>query len=105
MALPGVVAFTPCYCVLSPILVGPGFIRMLCFNSLSRGMPERDPDAHKVNFTAHCQRRPMPPDAALLSFILTVIRGHDAQSVVFFLGVAPIREQSSQVRGKDPFEV
>jgi len=32
--------FTPCYCVLSSILVGLGFIRMLCFNSLSRGMPE-----------------------------------------------------------------
>ena len=40
MALPGVVALTPCYCVLSPILLGLGFIRILCFNSLLRGMPE-----------------------------------------------------------------
>jgi len=40
VALPGVVAFTQCYCVLSSILVGLGFFRMLCFNSLSRGMLE-----------------------------------------------------------------
>jgi len=40
VALPGVVAFTPCCCVLSLILVGLGFIRMLFFFSLSRGMPE-----------------------------------------------------------------
>jgi len=40
VALQGVVACTPCYCVLRPILVGLGFILMLCFNSLSRGMPE-----------------------------------------------------------------
>jgi len=38
--LPGVVVFTQCYCVLSSILVELGFIRMLCFNSLSRGMSE-----------------------------------------------------------------
>jgi len=40
VALPGVVSFTPCCCELSRILVGLGFIRMLFFNSLSRGMPE-----------------------------------------------------------------
>jgi len=40
VALPGVVAFTPCYCVVSSILVGLGFVHMLCFNSLSRGMPD-----------------------------------------------------------------
>jgi len=40
VALPGVVAFSPCCCVLSLILVGLGFVRMLCFNSVSRGMPE-----------------------------------------------------------------
>ena len=40
VALPGVVAFTPCYYVLSPILVVLGRIRKLCFNPLSRGMPE-----------------------------------------------------------------
>ena len=40
VALPGVVAFTPCCCVLSLIPVGLGFIRILCINSLSRSMPE-----------------------------------------------------------------
>jgi len=40
VALPGVVAFTPCCCVLSLIPVGLGFIPILCINSLSRGMPK-----------------------------------------------------------------
>jgi len=40
VALPGVAAFTLCCCVLSLILVGLGFSRILGFNSLPRGMPE-----------------------------------------------------------------
>ena len=40
VALSGVFSFTPCCCELSLILVGSGFIRMLFFNSMSRGMPD-----------------------------------------------------------------